>query len=70
MPEAEFWELIEVMDGGDAEDDFRRLSEVLAKRPTDDLVAFDADSRCRCTRSMTNAACCGTGTMTRTAWAS
>jgi hypothetical protein len=42
MPEAEFWELIEVMDGGEAEGDFRRLSEALAKRPIDDLVAFDA----------------------------
>lgn len=42
MPEAEFWELIEVLDGGDTEDDFVRLSEVLSGRPVEDLVAFDA----------------------------
>ncbi len=42
MPEDAFWELISVLDGGNTEEDVARLSEALAARTVDELVAFDA----------------------------
>lgn len=42
MHEAEFWSLIDELHGGNEEEDIARLTRVLAERPVEDLIGFDA----------------------------